>query len=1029
MSLFRSSTATPPAAPAPAEASAGEAAGDETPEEAARINQLMSRVTIDPQVGTRLVTVTVVSTHPEFAAQAANVWVSEYIDQNLEKKTASLQSKKVQYQKAVEHTTADVAGLQKLFNEASRSTPAGGYIEPGVLASTVNQSKNEWVKAQDVTARAKGEVDRLASVNLKDLDAAMAAAKTVPGLSTDNLVVSYLIQIEDKNKEKRRMKAENGYADQHPKMLAIDSDIQSLQSQLRARLTSIVDTARLNYQVAQASEERFKAAFDAQDKAAAEQATQGISLSSLQSQIRAKQDLLDTMQKQADEAGVEASSTHNNAHQADMAQVPSGPFRPDPARNMLMALLVGFVLALGLAFGLDYLDDTVKTPEDITRKLHVPFLGLVPSVRGEKQPVLSGPVPHDFGESYRALRTSLVFTSGGESTRVITVTSAQPLEGKTTTACNLAMVLAFGGSRVLLMDADMRRPGVHKALKINNTVGLSHLLVGQARVREAIQRTSDPNFCVMTAGRTPPNPSELLSSERMRQLIVNLKQGPFDWVVIDTPPVLAVTDAVILTPLVDGVTFVVGAEMTRRRLAERAVHMIMASRPKVVGAVLIVAWTLFAFGAVYPWASRPAAAATLLLFLFSRPTLFRDSTWAVDGAIVALLAYGWLQCLPLPGALVNVLSPASAAFHQRLSLTPFDPAAWRAVSLAPSASIEAMINLSAAALFYWTIREANGHAGARIFTRSLALMGAVAVLLAILQPVLFPNGKVYGFWSPIYIEAHPVGPIISRNHFASWMLLAAPITIGYLLTHARTYWVGSTRVKASIRMLSDARALWIATCSVLMIIGVIFSQSRAGLIGLGATALAGIAGSRQHLGRRGRAGLLAASLIFGAIAWMVANPANGVLRKIQAGQGDDWGGRPAIWRATISMASQYPLLGVGLGAYEGAMPAYQKPPVVILFNHAHSQYLQWLSEGGAIGVLIGIALFVSGFRLFARRRGKDLGPLVHLREGALAGIVGLAVQSIWETPLVTPAILWLLAAAAALATERPPSRDASEGRS
>jgi capsular exopolysaccharide synthesis family protein len=251
-----------------------------------------------------------------------------------------------------------------------------------------------------------------------------------------------------------------------------------------------------------------------------------------------------------------------------------------------MALLGGVVVALALAFGLDYLDDTVKTPEDITRKLHVPFLGLVPSVRGDKQPVLSGPVPHDFGESYRALRTSLVFTSGGESTRVITVTSAQPLEGKTTTACNLAMVLAFGGSRVLLVDADMRRPGVHKALKISNTVGLSHLLVGQARVREAIQRTSDPNFCVMTAGRTPPNPSELLSSERMRQLISNLKQGPFDWVVIDTPPVLAVTDAIILTPLVDGVTFVVGAEMTRRRLAERAVHMIMASRPKVVGAVL-----------------------------------------------------------------------------------------------------------------------------------------------------------------------------------------------------------------------------------------------------------------------------------------------------------------------------------------------------------------------------------------------------------------------------------------------------------
>jgi capsular exopolysaccharide synthesis family protein len=281
-----------------------------------------------------------------------------------------------------------------------------------------------------------------------------------------------------------------------------------------------------------------------------------------------------------------ANSTENNVRTMDRAEVPPAPYTPDVANNLMIALITGLVLALGVAFGLDYLDDTIKTPEDITRKLRIPFLGLVPSVRGDRQPILSGPVPHDFGEAYRALRTSLVFTSGGEKTRVIAVTSAQPLEGKTTTACNLAMVLAFGGSRVLLIDADLRRPGVHKALKMNNTVGLSHLLVGQARVREAIQRTSDPNFCVMTAGRTPPNPSELLSSERMRQLIGNLSEGPFDWVIIDTPPVLAVTDAVVVTPMVSGTVFVLGAEMTRRRLAERAVQMVLQTRPRMVGAVL-----------------------------------------------------------------------------------------------------------------------------------------------------------------------------------------------------------------------------------------------------------------------------------------------------------------------------------------------------------------------------------------------------------------------------------------------------------
>lgn len=558
---------------------------DETPEEAARVGLLMSRVVVNRRIGTRQVDIEVSSRHPQFAADAANAFVDEYVVANLERKTKATQDKKALYEKQKTRLTEQVAQQTKMFLEASQKTPAGAYIESSVLATQVSAARNVLTQAQDQTARAKSEYDRLKQVNLKDADVALEAAKTVPGLSTDTVVVSYLNQLEEQDKTRKRLKA-NQIGDLNPKIVEIDTEVGSIRRQLVARMNGLVDTARLNYDVARNSEDRFKIAFETADSTAADQANQGITLQIWQDNIKGMRELLDSATKLADEAGVEASATSNNVRKSDPAQVPTSPFKPDAAKNMLMALLIGFVMALGLAFGLDYLDDTVKTPEDITRKLHVPFLGLVPAVRGEKQPVLSGPVPHDFGESYRALRTSLVFTSGGESTRVITVTSAQPLEGKTTTACNLAMVLAFGGSRVLLMDADMRRPGVHKALKMNNTVGLSHLLVGQARVREAIQRTSDPNFCVMTAGRTPPNPSELLSSERMRQLIANLKQGPFDWVVIDTPPVLAVTDAVILTPLVDGVTFVVGAEMTRRRLAERAVHMIMASRPKVVGAVL-----------------------------------------------------------------------------------------------------------------------------------------------------------------------------------------------------------------------------------------------------------------------------------------------------------------------------------------------------------------------------------------------------------------------------------------------------------
>ncbi len=245
------------------------------------------------------------------------------------------------------------------------------------------------------------------------------------------------------------------------------------------------------------------------------------------------------------------------------------------------------MLAVGVAFGLDYMNDTIKTPEDVTRRLKLPFLGLVPSVRGDKHPVLaSAHVPHDFGEAFRSLRTSLMSRFPADGTKILVVTSAQPLEGKTTTACNIAMALAYGGARVLLIDADMRRPGLHRPLRLTNERGLSQVLIGQARVRDVIQRTVDPNLLAITAGRTPPNPSELLASERMKTLLSNLSHGPFDWIVLDTPPVLAVTDAVILAPLVNGVCFVIGAEMTRRRLAERALETIMSAPPRFAAVVL-----------------------------------------------------------------------------------------------------------------------------------------------------------------------------------------------------------------------------------------------------------------------------------------------------------------------------------------------------------------------------------------------------------------------------------------------------------
>ena len=307
----------------------------------------------------------------------------------------------------------------------------------------------------------------------------------------------------------------------------------------------------------------------------------------LERQSESNQRIYENLLQQQKELQVVANSRANNVQLLDRALVPGAPFTPNSRRDWMRALAIGLLFAVGLVGVVEYFDDTLKTPEDVSRRLHLPLLGLVPAVRGERPPVLSMEVPHEFAEAFRSLRTALVFTSGSSSSRIIGVTSSQPLEGKTTSTTNLALVLALGGARVLLIDADMHRPSVHKSLGMANSVGLSHVLVGQARIRQAIQRTHDPNLFALTAGQVPPNPSELLASDRMRSLLASLETGPFDWIIIDSPPVLAVTDAAILAPLVSGMVFVVGAEMTRLAHAKRAVEMLKAGGDgNVIGVVL-----------------------------------------------------------------------------------------------------------------------------------------------------------------------------------------------------------------------------------------------------------------------------------------------------------------------------------------------------------------------------------------------------------------------------------------------------------
>jgi capsular exopolysaccharide synthesis family protein len=555
-------------------------ARDESADESAAIGAFLAGLEIVPVRSTRLVEIVYSSPSPEYAALAANTLANEYIKYNLDSKLQNtnstldwLKEELDKQRKKVENAERAMANYQEGQNAMSLDD------RQNIIVAGVNSLNEALTKAK--TNRLQKEALHR---QLTNVSADTSGVDTFPVLAQNTTIQEIKQQIAQLNADKARLlqtRTEN-----HPDAAKLNAQLESTHRRLRSETTKVLESISNEYRNALAEEQNLSRSLDEQKQQAIVLNRKNINFSILQREAEGERVVYNALAQQEKEMRIASNSRANNVQLADAAEVPGGPYTPNHGRDWLMALILGLALGVAFAYTVEYLDDTVKIPDDVTRRLKLPLLGLIPAVEGGKVPVLLNPVPHDFGEAFRSLRTSLVFTNGTDGKRMIAVTSTQPLEGKTTTACNLAVALALGGSRVMLIDADMRRPGLHRTMGLQNEVGLSHVLTGQARVREAVQRTSEPNLYVMTAGRTPPNPSELLSSARMQNLIANLQTGPFDWVIIDTPPVLAVTDAVIIAPYVSGLVFVIGSEMTRRAHAERAIETMQGGKPNIIGAVL-----------------------------------------------------------------------------------------------------------------------------------------------------------------------------------------------------------------------------------------------------------------------------------------------------------------------------------------------------------------------------------------------------------------------------------------------------------
>jgi len=443
----------------------------------------------------------------------------------------------------------------------------------------------------------------------------------------------------------------------------------------------------------------------------------------------------------------------------------------------------------------------------------------------------------------------------------------------------------------------------------------------------------------------------------------------------------------------------------------------------VAVAIATIAWSTLAVGGVYVWATVPIVALGVLLAILARPRVARRSdTRPLDVTLLVGLAALAFQLLPLPNRVRWLLSPRVDVDRMELLLMPDAATSWRPLSLDPHATGVALAVASAAVLVFWSCRSICGHGHTRPLVRAVAVVGLVAAVAAVVQRAVAPE-LIYGIWPPADAGARPFGPFVNRNHFATWLLMAVPLTAGALVASAgarRPSGRLSPEIAAGLRAIGSVDG-WIGVSSAAMMLTLILTSSRSGLGAAAVTVVTAFGLSARRLSRRGLVVSIGAAALVAATAAWITSP-QPILARVQETLSLGSAGRADIWQDATTVFKAYPWTGTGVGTFERSMLVYQATDRSVRTNQAHNQYLQVAAEGGLLLIVPILAVCAAFARLAWRRFFEDASPSGWLRIGSLAGLVGVAVQSVWETGLRMPGNLVLFAVVAAIAVHRPMGR-------
>jgi capsular exopolysaccharide synthesis family protein len=406
----------------------------------------------------------------------------------------------------------------------------------------------------------------------------------------DNPVVQELKQLESKLQAEYQDNLKV-YKPGYPKMQRLQGQINKIQQEIDNEVANVRSSVRVNYEAAYSNELLLAEEFEKAKQGVLALQDSSIEYRILEREVDTNRELYEGLLQRYKEVGVAGGVGSNNVTVVDPAQVPQYKFKPNMGKNVFLATLFGLFGGIALAFFLEHMDDTIKVPEQLENSLRLSTLGVIPQVRGDNSGTdnlafLAVDDPRSaFAEAYRSVRTALQFVSSEGLPNTLLITSSSMSEGKSTTALTLAINIAQTGKKVLLIDADLRKPSLHKTLGLSNARGLTNCLTGEAKPAEVVQPTMVPKLFAILTGPLPPNPAELLAGPRMMSLL-SLATEKFDLVMIDGPPVLGLADALILGNLIDGTLLVVEAGSTRIGNAQGAVKRLNHARTRLLGGIL-----------------------------------------------------------------------------------------------------------------------------------------------------------------------------------------------------------------------------------------------------------------------------------------------------------------------------------------------------------------------------------------------------------------------------------------------------------